>query len=585
MHAVEFIQDLAIVMLTAGAATVLFHRFKQPVVLGYVAAGFIIGPHTFNLVHDEHTIRILAELGIVFLMFSLGLEFSLRKLAKVGMSAFVAAVAEILLMTWLGFQIGGFFGWNFMNSLFLGAILAISSTTIIVKALEELGLKNESFAHLIFGILIIEDILGIGMIALLSALALTGSLSAETVVVTMGQLMLFMTVALVLGILVVPRILEYVARFQSKEMLLVAVLGISFGFCLLVTKLEYSMALGAFLIGAIMAESKQMHLIADLTENIKDMFSAVFFVTVGMMLDHRVLAEYAVPVVIITAAVVVGKVISCSVGAFIGGNEGRTSLKVGMGLSQIGEFSFIIASIGSTLGVTSDFLYPIAVAVSSATTLLTPYLIRFSDPFSSAVASIVPAPVARVGQAYTDWLQSIRPQGERATVARIVRRVVVQVTINVALVIAIFLTTAVLGSAVRADLLGWIGDKGAVDTILWSWALLWSLPFLVASYRKVKALSLLLAELSMGQSGGAYTQGFRRLMSELIPLLFIVGLMLLVNTLSSAILPPTGTLAVVLVSAGVMLVPLWRNIERIHGRLQNTFLDTFDKKAQEKLEE
>src|SRR5205809_1033486 len=356
MHGVEFIQDLAVIMLIAGIVTVLFHRLKQPVVLGYIVAGVIIGPHTppFALVRDEPTINVLAELGVVFLLFSLGLEFSLRKLARVGVTAVVAALAEIILMIWIGYMIGGLFGWKPMDALFLGAILAISSTTIIVKALDELRMKRERFAQLIYGILI-------------------------------------------------------------------AVLGLCFGFCLVVVRLDYSIALGAFVIGAIMAESRQLRTIERLIEPIRDMFSAIFFVAIGLLLDPKALVAYAGPIAVITAAVVVGKVLSCGLGAFVAGQDGRTAMRVGMGLAQIGEFSFIIASLGVTLKVTSGFLYPIAVAVSAFTTFLTPYLIRLSDPLSAGIGAVLPERVTRVFALCATWMRSIQPHGDRAAMARMVR--------------------------------------------------------------------------------------------------------------------------------------------------------------------
>ena len=315
-------------------------------------------------------------------------------------------------MIWIGYEIGRWFDWNTMDALFLGAILAISSTTIIVKALNDLKMKNERFAQLIFGVLIVEDILGIGIIALLSSIAVSGSVSPEEVFSTVGKLSLFMIVALVIGILLVPRVLAYVARFESNEMLLITVLGLCFGFCLLVVKLEYSMVLGAFLIGAIMAESRQLLKIERLIEPVRDLFSAIFFVAIGLMLDPAILWEYALPIVVITCAVVLGKMLSCGLGAFIAGNDGRTSLRVGMGLSQIGEFSFIIAALGMTLQVTSSFLYPVAVAVSVLTTLMTPYLIRAADPLSHKLAQIMPNRVSRVFGLYGEWLSSIQPQGE-----------------------------------------------------------------------------------------------------------------------------------------------------------------------------
>ena len=579
MHTIEFIQDLAAIMLIAGIITVLFHRFKQPVVLGYIVAGVIIGPHTppFGLIQDEETIKTLAELGVVFLMFSLGLEFSLRKLSRVGATAFVAALSEIVLMIWIGYEIGRFFGWKSMDALFLGAILAISSTTIIVKALDELGMKRERFAQLIFGILIVEDILAIGIIALLSSLVVSGSVDAGDVFATVGKLSLFMVVALVLGILVVPRLLAYVAKFNSNEMLLVAVLGLCFGFCLLVIKLGYSIVLGAFVIGAVMAESRQLRTIERLIDPIRDMFSAIFFVAIGLLLDPKALVVYVVPITVITVAVVVGKVVTCSLGAFIAGHDGRTSMRVGMGLAQIGEFSFIIASLGLTLKVTSDFLYPIAVAVSAITTLLTPYLIKLADPFSARVANAMPARVSRVFGLYTAWLQSIRPQGDRAAIAKIIQRILLQVLINFALVAAIFLAGAYFINGIGEKIAAWITDERVQKAVVWGGALIVSLPFLIAAYRKLKALSMLLAELGVSpELAGQYTDHTRRVISEVIPIAAIAGILLLVSALSASILPPTGLLILVLMVAAGLVALLWQWFIKLHSRLQIALIETLE---------
>ncbi|MFK0085805.1 cation:proton antiporter [Pseudomonas sp. NPDC090755] len=579
MHAISFIQDLAVIMLVAGVVTILFHRFKQPVVLGYIVAGFIIGPHTppFGLIHDEDTIKTLAELGVIFLMFCLGLEFSLRKLFKVGATAFIAAFLEIVLMIWIGFEIGRWFGWSTMDSLFLGAILAISSTTIIVKALNDLKMKNERFAQLIFGVLIVEDILGIGIIALLSGIAVSGSVSSGEVFSTVGKLSLFMIVALVIGILLVPRLLAYVARFESNEMLLITVLGLCFGFCLLVVKLEYSMVLGAFLIGAIMAESRQLLKIERLIEPVRDLFSAIFFVAIGMMIDPQVLLDYAWPIVVITVAVVLGKMLSCGMGAFIAGNDGRTSLRVGMGLSQIGEFSFIIAALGMTLQVTSDFLYPVAVAVSAITTLLTPYLIRGADPLSLKLAKIVPRRLARVLSLYGEWLRSIQPQGEGALVASMVRRILLQVGVNLALVVAIFFSGGYFAERIGSYLGEWISDVGQQKALIWGAALLLSLPFLIAAYRKLKALSMLLAELGVKpEMAGRHTQRVRRVIAEVIPLLSLLVIFLLLSALSASILPTSELLVLIVVVAAGVAALLWRWFIRVHTRMQIALLETLE---------
>src|SRR3990167_4741263 len=367
MQLADFLQDLAVIMIVAGVVTIIFHQLRQPVVLGYIVAGVIIGSHTppFSLIQDEGTVKTLAEVGVIFLMFSLGLEFNLRKLFQVGAAALLAAVAEILFMLPIGYEIGLYFGWKPIDSIFLGAMLAISSTTIIIKALNELGMKNEKFAQLIFGILIIEDILAIGMLALLSSIAVSGSIHTIDVFSTLVKLLVFLVVSLVVGILIVPKLLAYVARFNSKEMLLITVLGLCFGFSLLVIRLDYSVALGAFVIGAIMAESREIKMIEKLVEPLTDMFSAIFFVSIGLLVDPKIMMTYWVPICVIVLAVVFGKVLMCGLGVFAAGRDGRTSLRVGMGLAQIGEFSFIIAALGSTLNATSHFLYPIIVAVSA----------------------------------------------------------------------------------------------------------------------------------------------------------------------------------------------------------------------------
>lgn len=574
MHSIDFIQDLAVIMLIAGLVTIVFHRLKQPVVLGYILAGVIIGPHTppFALIRDEQTIRTLSELGVVFLLFALGLEFSLRKLARVGMTALVAAVTEIAVMLAIGYGLGRWFGWGKMDSIFLGAILSISSTTIIVKALSELKLKNERFAQLIFGILIVEDILAIALIALLSALATTGQVNTPEVFATLGKLSLFMVVALVLGILIVPRLLAYVARFDSSEMLLITVLGLCFGFCLLVVKLDYSIALGAFIIGAVMAESRQLKLIEQLTEPLRDMFSAIFFVSIGLLLDPAVLVRYAGPIALITACVVLGKVLACAAGSYIAGNDARTSMKVGMGMAQIGEFSFIIASLGLTLKVTGDFLYPVAVAVSVITTLLTPYLIRLSDPLTTRGASLLPSRLLRWIERYPVWLDRVQGPGQAAELRSIMLKILLQVLINFALVAAVFIAGAYLVGEASDLIMASATDPRVPHALAWSCALLISLPFLIAAYRKLKALAMLLAEL-LSPQGGAGSR-LPLFLAEAIPIASVAGILALVAALSASILPPWEWLLAILAAAAAVAALMWKWFVRLHTRLQIALMDT-----------
>ncbi len=576
MHTIAFIHDLAIIMLTAGVVTVLFHLLRQPVVLGYIAAGVLIGPHTnwyASLITDSVTIHTLSELGVVFLLFSLGLEFSIQRLRQIGATALVAALAGIVTMLWLGYEIGLAFGWRNMDALFLGAMLSISSTTITIKALDELGLRRENFAQTVFGILIIEDVLAICMIALLSSVAKTGNVDVGEVLATFAKLTVFLVASLVVGILTVPRLLDHIARFGRNEMLLVGVLGLLFGFCLVVIKLGYSVALGAFVIGVIIAEAKSLRRIEHLIEPIRDMFSAVFFVTIGLMLDPHVLAEYAWPIALITLAVVAGKTLARTTGALVAGQRGGNALRIGLSLAQIGEFSFIIAALGSTLAVTSPFLYPIAVAVSALTTLLTPYLIRAAGPLARATGAAAPNGVRRILHMYTEWLQSLRLDGDRAAIAAMVRRILLQAFVNFCLVAAIFGGGAYFASAHSAELRARLGNLAIAHTAIWSAALLLSLPFLIAAYRKLKALAMMLAEVSV-RGSGRRSQAARRIVAEIIPLLATTLMLLLVFALSSSILPPRQLLVAVLLGGAIALALLWRTLVKIHSRLQIALLET-----------
>lgn len=577
MHSsVDFIQDLAMIMTIAAFVILIFHRFKQPIVLGYIAAGAIIGPFTPNFleIQGEETVKTLAELGIVFLMFSLGLEFNLRKLFRVGVVACVAAFAEILLMSWLGYTIGQFFGWNSIDSLFLGGMLAISSTTIIVKALKEMRFHEESFSQVVFGILIVEDILAIVILALLSSIAVSGSLSTEEVMGTLSQISAFIIASLIIGILVVPRMLAYVSRSHSHEMLLISTLGICFGFCLIVVQLEYSIALGAFIIGAIVAESEQIAVIDRLTEPLKDMFSAVFFVAVGLLLDPAVVLEYGLPIAVITVAVILGKCISCGAGAFICGYNGKTSLRVGLALSQIGEFSFIIATLGITLGVMQDFLYPIVVAVSAITTLTTPYLIKLAAPLSVSIGKRIPEPIKEISENYMEWVQDRQERGKKSEIKQAVTRGVIQLIVNFILIAGIF--------SFGKYLFGYcnVTFNLPVDTLkslVWAALLLLSLPFLVAIYRKTYALAMLFAEMQM-KTAKINKKALRKrtVFAQTVALLMMGSVLLAMLGLSQTILPSFYWAVFILVVGLLFTVLFWNKLIKWHARIQVALLERFD---------
>lgn len=557
---------MAIIMLVAGIVILLFNRLKQPVVLGYLVAGILIGPHlnfpSVVSIHDNGTISTLGELGVVFLMFSLGLEFSLKKIAKVGASAFIAAICETSLMIFIGYNIGHAFHWAEMDCLFLGAMLAISSTTIIVKALGELGLKQHKFAQMIFGMLIVEDILAIGIIALLSGIATSGTITGDNIVTTLGQLSLFIIVTMVLGLLTIPRLLGYIAKSKSNEMMLISVLGLCFGVCLLVIALDYSIALGAFMIGAIIAEARPLHLIETLIEPLRDMFCAIFFVTIGMMFDPEILVNYYVPILIISLVLVLGKVCGCTIGAFIVGRNGKTALKVGMSMAQIGEFSFIIAALGASSKVTSSLLYPIAIAVSAITTLSTPYLIKLSDPLARLFRKSAPQPFIRLTQSYTKTIDNLHPHGDCALILKIVGKISAQIIVNCALVAAVFIASVFVTSHI--DILFTTQDGEMVyqqlhKTIVCGISLLISLPFLVAAYRKLKAFSMILAEVIIRHGVfGKHNYNARRVIFELLPIVAISAIMSLIFSLSSPILPDRYyLLLLIILTVGIAI--LFRN--------------------------
>ncbi len=572
------LRDLAVVMIVAGLVTLLFHRLHQPVVLGYILAGLIIGPHTppFPLIKDEGSIRTLADLGVIFLMFSLGLEFSLRTLKRVGTTAFMGAAIEILAMIWIGYEIGLLFGWSKIDSLFLGAILSISSTTIAVKVLTELRQTKAKFAELSFGILIVEDILAIALIALLSGIAATGSLELGRVLTTLGQIGVFLIVMLVVGLIFVPPLLRSVARYKSNEMLLVTVLGLCFGVSLVTVKLGYSVALGAFIIGTIVGEAREIGQIKHLTEPLRDMFSAVFFVTIGMLIDPGLIMKYALPVAVVTIAVVTGKVLTRTFGVFVAGNDTRTSLRVAMTLAQIGEFSFIIATLGQSLRPpTGEFLYPIAVSVSVITTLLTPLMIKKSDAIIERFDRAAPRWLVSYLEMYSEWLENLRLGRKHNQARSLVHKWAWQMAVNVALVTGVFMGAAFVAKPAER----WWPDVpagiGGAQGLVWLCAVVLALPGLIATIRKLQAFAMLLAELSITEGGsGLKALASRALLSRTITLAGLVGLCLWVLVISSAFLPPWPALTVLLLIVGLVTVLFWRFFIQIHSKAQVALRET-----------
>jgi CPA2 family monovalent cation:H+ antiporter-2 len=436
-HLPTLIQDLALILAAAAVVTLVCKWLKQPVVLGYILAGFLVGPHSsiFPTVQESSNISIWAEIGVIFLLFGLGLEFSFRKLAKVGPSASITALVEVISMLGLGYLTGQFLGWSDLDSLFLGGILSISSTTIIIRAFDELGLKSRKFVSLVFGALIIEDFVAILLLVLLSTLAVTLRFQGSALIAETAKLGFFLVLWFVSGIFVLPSFLKKARRFLNDEILTIVSLALCLVMVILASKAGFSPALGAFIMGSLLAETTEAEKIEHLTRPIKVFFAALFFVSVGMLIDPAVLVAQAGPVVFITFITICGKSLSSAIGALISGQTLRHSVQSGLSLSQIGEFSFIIASLGLTLKVTSDFLYPIAVAVSAITTLTTPYLIRSADPIADMLERKLPRSWLDAIRRYSSTMQSITPSNASRT---FVRTRLLRVLVNSTVVIAIY---------------------------------------------------------------------------------------------------------------------------------------------------
>ncbi len=393
MHSIHtLIVDLTLITIYAGLTTLLFKKLKQPIVLGYILAGIFAGPF-FNFVptvSDKENLTLWADIGVIFLLFGLGLEFSFKKMINVGKAAMITANANILFMLFLGYCTGLLLGWSTMDSFFLGSMISMSSTTIIIKAFDDLNVKKQKFTDLVFGVLVVEDIVGILLLVLLPTIALGNSIDGTELAVSTLKLVFFLILCFVIGIYLVPTFLDKITRFLNDEMLLLITISLCFGMVLLATYSGFSSALGAFLMGSILAETQLIHRIEKNMQPLKDFFGAVFFVSVGMMVNPAMFIEYAVPILAITFIVIVGKVIFSCLGFVIAGQPLKTSILCGFSLAQVGEFAFIIASLGMSIKVLDAKVYPIIVAVSVITTFLTPMMIKSAEPFYKFLLKFLP---------------------------------------------------------------------------------------------------------------------------------------------------------------------------------------------------
>ena len=378
----HLVQDLALILISAGIFTIISKALKQPLILGYIVAGFLVGPHLglFPSVTDTHSVEQWSEIGIIFLLFSLGLEFSFKKLIKVGSSALIMAVTKCIGMFIVGIILGSVLHWTLMESVFLGGLLSMSSTTIIIKAYDDMKLKNKPYASLVFGSLVFEDLIAILLLVLLSTLAVSNKFAGGEMIGSLLKLAFFMVLWFVVGIFMIPTLLKKAQKYINDEILLIVSIGLCFGMVALAEYVGFSSALGAFVMGSILAETLEGEHIMHLTDSIKDLFGAIFFVSVGMMVNPQVIAEYWITILVLTVVAMAGILFFSTIGSVISGQNLENAVHAGFSLAQLGEFAFIIAGLGCSLGVMRDFIYPVVIAVSVITTFTTPYMINAAGP-------------------------------------------------------------------------------------------------------------------------------------------------------------------------------------------------------------
>jgi CPA2 family monovalent cation:H+ antiporter-2 len=440
-HLEPLISDLGLILITAAIAVLIFKKLKQPLVLGYLIAGFLAGTHFdfFPSVRDVKSVEVWAEIGVIILLFSLGLEFSFKKLMKVGGTASITAITQIIIMVVIGFLVGKWLGWKQMDCIFLGVILSVSSTTIILKTFDELGVKTQKFAGIVIGSLIVQDIIAILMMVLLSTVAVSQQFSGTELLISVLKLIFFLTIWFISGIFFIPTLLKKAKHLLTDEMMLIISLALCLMMVMLASNVGFSPALGAFIMGSIIAETTQAEHIEHLIKPIKDLFGAIFFVSVGMLIDPNTLYEYAVPVIILTFITIFGQSISSTIGALISGQPLKQSVQTGMSLAQIGEFSFIIATLGMSMNVTSNFLYPIVVAVSAVTAFTTPFMVKMAIPFSEFLERKLPRKWIKRIARYSTNAQAISAV---STWQVVLKAYVAQVIIHSIIIIAIILLSS-----------------------------------------------------------------------------------------------------------------------------------------------
>lgn len=581
-----FIESLGIAICVAAATSWLSIRLRQPPVLGYLLAGLIVGPYLgLPLVTDRAAIAALSELGVILLMFFLGLEFSLRHLLKVGPRSFVIAFLEVGVMLFAGLSIARAFGFSGVQSLFFGGVVAIASTTIIAKVFEEQR-PERPLRELVLGVLIVEDLLAVFLLAVFSAIAKTGDASLDGLGETALKLGLFLGGLLLVGMFVVPRLVQRAARQNRPETTLLVSVGVCFAVVLATAHFGYSVALGAFLAGSLVAESGEEKRVEHLVRPLKDLFAAVFFVAVGMSIDPTVLGEHWPMVLLMTATVLVLKPLAVAFGGFVAGAGIYRSVRAGMTMAQIGEFSFIIAALGLTLGAVDPSLYPIAVAVSAVTVLTTPIMARQSEWVARRIDTLLPKPLQTFATLYASWIEDLTRASQRGALGQgaQIRRITALLLVDAALLCGIVIGASLGGPALLLQIELWLplGDAGPM--LLWIGVSLLVAPFVLTSVRLARALGRRLARLALppAAEGVDFAAAPRGAMTMTLEIAIVAGIGLLCLLVTAPFLPPFGGAAVLALVVLVLAVALWRSATNLQGHVQAgslAILDALGKRA------
>jgi len=562
----ELIIDLALILSVAALVTLIFKKLKQPVVLGYIIAGLLVGPNfrLFPTVIEMDSIKTWADIGVIFLLFGLGLEFSFKKLLKVGGVAVITAITEVSLTMLLGYAAGRLLGWNFVNSLFLGGILAIASTTIIVRAFDELGVKNQKFAGIVTGVLVIEDLVAVLLMVLLSTVAVSQTFAGGEMIKAVMELAFFLVLWFVSGIFFIPTFFRKTRSLLNEETLLIISLAFCFLMVVLATYAGFSSALGAFVMGSILAETTKAEKIEHLTKSVKLLFGAIFFVSVGMMIDPHMLIKHALPIVAATLVLLLGKPLFVTLGAMLAGQPLNIAVRSGMSLSQIGEFSFIIATLGLSLKVTGEFLYPVAVAVSVLTTFTTPYMIRFSELVSKGLESVLPEKWKKIFAAYNAEAQHIT---ETSAWKKVLKSDLVNVAIfSVVIISLIIVSTQFLVPFFSAN--GWNKIIAVIVSLALLAPFLWALAFRRTAPRYYASVWL---------------QSFHRKPLIVLEVSRIVLAVFFIGFLFNQLYSPVAALTGAAVTCAVLLLFSGR-IKAFYGKIESRFIENYNERESGKMQ-